>query len=101
MRPQPKRQQEIIPTPAPTQTQTEKACVRLRLAPLRPAIHTVLTGLQEHGGGRPQESRLRSRSPRLWPLSLTLKIGSAGLALLSWRLRRLNILPSPVSVLKT
>ena len=47
---------QITPTPALIPTQTEKACVRLRLAPLRQAIHTVLTGLQwTPTGGQTEE----------------------------------------------
>lgn len=60
---------QIIPAPAPTPTQNEKACLRLRLrlAPLSPPIHTILMGLQEHGSGRPPESRSTNRFLRLCP----------------------------------
>lgn len=103
MRPRPTRQQEIVPVPAPTPIPNEKACLRLRLrlAPLSPPIHTVLMGATGAWQWTPTGKQTEEQVSEIMPLSLTLKIDCAGLALLSWHMRRLNILPSPVSVLKT
>lgn len=96
---------QIIPAPAPTPTQNEKACLRLRLrlrlAPLSPPIHSVLNGDTGARQWTPTGKQTEEQVSEIMPLSLTLKIVCAGLALLSWHMRRLNILPSPVSVLKT